>query len=54
MEQDLKTMSPTENWLWALTEARQENDAHRARLIARNALGVWRCFMAQRPSVKRD
>jgi hypothetical protein len=54
MQQDLKTMSPTENWLWALAEARQENDAHRARLVARSALIVWRCFLAQRPGVPRE
>lgn len=54
MQHDLRTMSPTENWLWALAEARQENDTHRARLIASSALNVWRCFMSQRPGKRRD
>ena len=53
MRHDFRTMSPTENWLWALAEARQENDAQRARLIASSALTVWRGFMAQRRPARR-
>ena len=53
MRHDLRTMSPTENWLWALAEARQENETHRARLIASSALTVWRIFMSQRRPARR-
>ena len=41
-------MSPVENWLWALAEARQENETHRARIVASNALTVWHTFMQHR------
>jgi len=53
MRHDLRVMSPTENWLWALAEARQENETHRARLIASSALTVWRSFMSQRRPARR-
>lgn len=45
---EFRQMTPTENWLWALAEARQDNEREVARTVASRALDVWRDFTRAR------